>query len=59
MEYLRVDRLCPLILSANGSRVLRWYVNTSFAVHPNMCSHTGEGLTWVEDSLLLVPPNRS
>jgi hypothetical protein len=45
MEYLRVDRLCPLILSANGSGVLMWYVSASFAVHPNMCSHTGGGLT--------------
>jgi hypothetical protein len=41
-----VDRLCPLILSANnGSGVLIWYVNASFAVHPNMHSHTGGGLT--------------
>jgi hypothetical protein len=45
MEYLRVDRLQPLILSADGSRVLMWYGNASFAVHPNMCSHTGGGLT--------------
>ena len=45
MEYLRVNRLHPLILSTNGSRVLMWYVDASFAVHPNMCSHTGGGLT--------------
>jgi hypothetical protein len=45
MEYLRVNRLCPLILSANGSGVLMWYVNASFVGHPNMCSHTGGGLT--------------
>jgi hypothetical protein len=45
MEYLRVDRLLPLILSANGSGVLMWYDNASFAVHPNMCSHTGGELT--------------
>jgi hypothetical protein len=45
MEYLRVDRLRPLILSANGSGVLMWYVNASFTVHPNMHSHTGGGLT--------------
>ena len=45
MEYLRVNRLCPLILSADGSRVLMWYVNASFAVHPNMHSHTGGELT--------------
>jgi hypothetical protein len=45
MEYLRVDRLHPLILSADGSRVLMWYADASFAVHPNMHSHTGGGLT--------------
>ena len=41
MEYLRVDRLRPLILSADGSGVLMWYVDASFVVHPNMRSHTG------------------
>jgi hypothetical protein len=45
MEYLQVDRLCPLILSAYGSGVLMRYVDASFAVHPNMRSHTGGGLT--------------
>jgi hypothetical protein len=45
MEYLRVDRLRPLILSADGSRVLMWYVDASFAVDPYMHSHTGGGLT--------------
>ncbi len=41
MKYLSIDRLCPLILSADGSGVLMWYVDASFAVHPNMRSHTG------------------
>ena len=45
MEYLRVDRLCPLILRVDGSGVLMWYVDASFAVHPNMHSHTGGELT--------------
>jgi hypothetical protein len=45
MEYLRVDSLHPLILSANGSGVLMWYVNASFAVHTNMCSHIGGEFT--------------
>ena len=45
MEYLRVDRLRPLIMSADGSGVLMWYVDASFAIHPNMRSHTGGGLT--------------
>ncbi len=39
LEYLRVDRLRPLILSANGSGVLMWYVDASFAVHPNLHSY--------------------
>jgi hypothetical protein len=45
MEYLRVGRLRPLILSADSSGVFMWYVNASFAVHLNMCSRTGGGLT--------------
>jgi hypothetical protein len=45
MEYLRVNRFCPLLMSADGSRVLMWYDDASFAVHPNMHSHTGGGLT--------------
>ena len=44
-EYLRAERLRPLILSADGSGVLMWYVDASFAVHPNMRSNTGGGLT--------------
>ncbi len=38
-----MDRLRPLILS--GNEVLMWFVNASFAVHPNVHSHTGVGLT--------------
>jgi hypothetical protein len=45
MEYLRVDRLRPLILSNVGSGLLMWYIDASFAVYPNMRSHTGGGLT--------------
>ncbi len=45
MEYLRVNRLRPLIMSADGSGVLMWYIDATFAVHPNMCGYTGGGLT--------------
>jgi len=44
MKYLRVERLRPLIMSADGSAVLMWCVDASF-IHPNMRSHTGGGLT--------------
>jgi hypothetical protein len=35
----------PLILSANGSSILKWWVDASFAVHPNMHGHSGGGLS--------------
>jgi hypothetical protein len=35
----------PLILSDNGSRILKWFVDASFGVHPNMRGHSGGGLT--------------
>ena len=61
IEYLRVNKHCRLILSAGGSRVLMWYVNTSFAfaVHPNMRTILVENWLWVEDFPLLVHPSKS
>jgi hypothetical protein len=35
----------PLILIANGSVIFKWWVDASFAVHPNMRGHTGGGLS--------------
>jgi hypothetical protein len=37
--------MMPLILSANGSGILTWWVDASFAEHPNMCGHSGGGLS--------------
>ena len=45
MKYLRGTRSMPLILSANGSGILKWWVDASFAVHPNMRGHSGGGLS--------------
>jgi len=45
MEYLRADKDRPLILGGDNNGLLMWYVDASFAVHPNMRSHTGGGLT--------------
>jgi hypothetical protein len=45
IEYLRSTVDMPLILGADSSGVLNWYVDASFAVHPNMRGHTGGGLT--------------
>jgi hypothetical protein len=45
MRYIRGTRTMPLILSANGSGILKWWVDTLFAVHPNMHGHSGGGLS--------------
>jgi hypothetical protein len=44
MKYLRGTRTLPLILSTNGSGILKWWVDASFAVHPNMRGNSGGGL---------------
>ena len=36
IEYIRRDNSCPLVLGANNDVLLMWYVDASFAVHPNM-----------------------
>jgi hypothetical protein len=45
MRYIRGTRTMPLILSANGSGILKWWVDASFAVHHNMRGHSGGGLS--------------
>jgi hypothetical protein len=45
MKYIRGTQEMPLILSANGSGILKWWVDGSFAVHHNMRGHTGGGLS--------------
>jgi hypothetical protein len=45
MRYIRGTSTMPLILSANGSGILKWLVDASFAVHPNMRGHSGGGLS--------------
>jgi hypothetical protein len=44
MRYIRGTRTMPLILSANRSRIFKWWVDASFDVHPNMRVHSGGGL---------------
>jgi hypothetical protein len=45
MRYIRGTRTMPLILSDNGSGILKWWVDASFAVHTNMRGHSGGGLS--------------
>jgi hypothetical protein len=45
MQYIRGPHKLPLILSANRSGIFKWWVDASFAVHPNMRGHSGGGLS--------------
>ncbi len=45
VEYLCSTHELPLILAADGTGVLSWYVDASFAVHPDMRGHTGGVIT--------------
>jgi hypothetical protein len=45
MRYIRGTHTMPLILSANGSGILKLWVDASFVVHPNMRGHSGGGLS--------------
>jgi hypothetical protein len=45
MKCIRGTKMLPLILSANDSGMLKWWIDASFAVHRNMRGHTGGGLS--------------
>jgi hypothetical protein len=45
IKYLRGTKTLPLVRSASGTGILKWWVGGSFAVHPAMRGHTGGGLT--------------
>jgi Reverse transcriptase (RNA-dependent DNA polymerase) len=41
LGYQSETRHLPFVLSANNTSIIQWWVDASFAVHPNMQSHTG------------------
>jgi len=46
MQYLKHTKNNRLALEANESLVANWHVDASFAVHPDMKSHTGFSVTF-------------
>ena len=46
MHYLNGMRKDKLILLASNLNVVKWYVDASFAVHPDFRSHTGSVMTF-------------
>jgi hypothetical protein len=45
MKYLCGTATMPLILEANNLNIMKWWVYASFAVHPDMKSHTGGAMS--------------
>ena len=45
MKYLRATADMPLTLEADNTHIIKWWVDASFAVHPDMKSHTGGLMT--------------
>ena len=45
IEYLRGDHNQPLVIDAENNKLLMWYIDALFTVHPKMHRHTGGGLT--------------
>jgi hypothetical protein len=46
LKYCNGTRDDKLVLSADDLRVVKWYVDASFAVHPDFKSHTGGVMTF-------------
>ena len=45
IKYLRGTKNMPLTLEAKDLNIIKWWVDASFAVHPDMRSHTGGAMS--------------
>ena len=45
LKYLKATAKLPLTLETSSIQTIKWYVDASFAVHPDMRSHTGALMT--------------
>ena len=46
LKYLNGMRTDQLVLKADSVNVLKWYMDASFATHPDFKSHTGAMMTF-------------
>ena len=51
LRYLRDSKHLSLTLEADGMTVIQWWVDASFATHPNCRSHTGATLSFGKGSV--------
>mgnify|MGYP006897556831 CR=1 FL=1 len=46
LKYINCTKSKKLRLSADDLRIIKWFVDTSFGVHPDFKSHTGGAMTY-------------
>ena len=51
MQYIKGTKDDVMTLSADSLHVIKWYIDTSFAVHPDFKSHTGAVMTMGEGAV--------
>ena len=54
MKYLKDTKDIPLTLEADNSGCIRWWVNASFAVHPDMKIHPGAMMSMGQGAAISV-----
>ena len=54
MKYIHCTQGWHLTLSADNIRVIKWYVDASFAVHPDFKSHTGAVMTMGKGAMQIM-----
>ena len=54
IKYLNGTQDKVLTLSADNLRVLKWFVDASFAVHPDFKSHTGATMTMGKGAIMSI-----
>ena len=51
IRYSRMYPDLPLTLEADGTNIIKWWIDASFAVHPDMRSHTGATMSMGKGSV--------
>ena len=54
MRYLSTTKKWHLTLTADDLRVIKWYIDASFAVHPDFKSHTGAVMTMGDGAMQVM-----
>ena len=52
MQYLRDTTEIPLTLRADGTNIVKWWVDGSYVLHPDMRSQTGGTMSLGKGSII-------